>query len=220
MRRSSNVQRRCSIVGWGVLLAVATFLPPIACAYVLARWAGPGAGDRLLEWVAAPPRQTVGSDEVPPFSLVDQQGRTVTREDLKGHPWVASFMLTRCAGTCPMTTAKVAALRARLPRDDRIKLVSFTVDPDHDTPEVLNAYATKFDAAPDQWRFLTGNRSTIVRLAVDTGVADSTEGLVHSEQILLVDTTGKIVGRYATSDDVQMERLATAAIALAQSRAF
>ncbi|MCG8459908.1 MAG: SCO family protein, partial [Holophagales bacterium] len=92
--------------------------------------------------------------EAPAFSLQNRDGSTVDLARLEGKPWVADFIFTSCPGICPMLTEKMSQLAAELPADE-VQLVSFSVDPETDTPEVLQEYAQKRDAG-DNWLFLTG----------------------------------------------------------------
>ena len=154
--------------------------------------------------------------EVPEFSLINRDGRAVTLRDLAGAPWVADFVFTRCPATCPMMTARMARLNRDLPADLPVRLVSFSVDPEHDTPEVLERYAQSFQA-PDRWLFLTGDREQILQLSekgFKLGVAmelppgtDAPEPIVHSTRFVLVDGEGRIRGYYDAFDEESMERL-------------
>ena len=94
--------------------------------------------------------------EMPAFSLVDQTGRTVTQNDLKGKTWIADFIYTSCPDQCPMISRHMEVLQGLLPKESRIQLVSISVDPKHDTPAVLARYAKRYHADPAHWRFLTG----------------------------------------------------------------
>ena len=102
---------------------------------------------------------------VPAFTLTDQLGRSVSNRDLLGAPWVANFVFTRCPTVCPLLTAKFKALQAKVALPD-VQYVSFSVDPQHDTPEVLAAYAEKYGADPAHWRFLTGPLADVERTIV------------------------------------------------------
>lgn len=147
--------------------------------------------------------------QVPAFSLLDQKGRTVTDRELRGTPWVANFVFTRCPSVCPMLTAKFKALQDKVDPNDDVSFVSFSVDPEHDTPEVLAAYADKFGADPARWRFLTGPMATIEKTVVkgfkmhigdpqphkgDPSLID----IMHGEHFVLVDRDGIIRGYYRT----------------------
>ena len=149
---------------------------------------------------------------VPEFSLVDQNGRSVTLHDLNGTVWIADFIFTNCAGTCPMITDKMRKLHETLPR--QVRFVSFTVDPLRDTPEVLNEYAKRYNAERDRWLFLTGEKKTLYDLSVkgfmlaldDTGGTEA-EPITHSTRFALVDKAGKIRGYYGGTDDEDLKRL-------------
>ena len=92
--------------------------------------------------------------ELPDFSLQERGGRAVGRSDLLGRAWVADFIFTRCAGSCPAMTARLARLQRELPAD--VALVSITVDPEHDTREVLAQYAAAHHVDGERWRLATG----------------------------------------------------------------
>jgi len=114
--------------------------------------------------------------EVPDFALIERSGRRITRGDLLGKVWIANFVYTDCRETCPLQSAHLARLQAELRGEPDLRLVSITVDPEHDTPEVLAEYAARYRADPERWLFLTGPREVIHRLAIEgfrLGVADS-----------------------------------------------
>jgi len=104
---------------------------------------------------------------VPAFSLVDQNGQTVTNADLRGKIWIADFVFTRCKGPCPLMTARMLEMQKALVKTPEVKLVSVTVDPAHDTPEVLKAYAEANFADPNRWKFLTGDQAVIEKLVTE-----------------------------------------------------
>lgn len=142
----------------------------------------------------------------PDFTLTDQAGDTVTRDDLKGQVWAADFFFTRCPGICPMLSANMQAMNAQLadhPKRDELRLVSFSLDPEHDTAEVLAEYAEAIDATPGEWLFLTGPQERIWELSEQgfkLGVADTPEDpanpISHTGKIVLVDRSGMIRGFY------------------------
>jgi len=116
----------------------------------------PGAG-------ASPGLPVYGS--VPDFSLTERSGRRVGGSDLRGKVWIANFIYTHCSDTCPVQSGQMARLQAEFAAEGDLRLVSITVDPEQDTPEVLSRYADRFGAAPDRWFFLTGEKEAIHRLA-------------------------------------------------------
>lgn len=165
--------------------------------------------------------------ELPAFDLVAQNGSAVTRGDLAGHPWVANLIFTRCGVTCPLMTSRMAALGRYLPPGAR--RVSITVDPGHDTPEVLARYARSYGAA-DDWLFLTGGEEEIASLAREgfrLGVAPAAEDapdrhlepITHSTRFVLVDAEGRIRGFYDAFEQDSLRQLERDLARLARPRA-
>jgi cytochrome oxidase Cu insertion factor (SCO1/SenC/PrrC family) len=132
---------------------------------------------------------------VPEFSLTDQNGQTVTNADLRGKIWIADFIFTRCAGPCPLMTARMLEMQKALVKTPEVKLVSVTVDPEYDTPEVLKAYAEANFADPERWKFLTGDKVVIEKLVTEGFMQHlSEEGgePVHGTMFLIVDGNGMV----------------------------
>ena len=157
--------------------------------------------------------ESVGDDRlrefgsVPDFELIERNGNPVTLSDLEGQIWVANLIFTNCGGMCPMMTNQMRSLQETLP--ESVRLVSFTVDPNRDTPEVLSTYADRHGAEGDRWIFLTGERDQIYRLskegfhlAVDDTIGTEIEPITHSTRFVLVDQIGTIRSYYdGTSRD-------------------
>jgi cytochrome oxidase Cu insertion factor (SCO1/SenC/PrrC family) len=140
------------------------------------------------------------------FSLTERSGRTVTRADLLGKVWVAGFVFTRCTGSCPQVCATMAHLQKETAGEPDVRLVNFSVDPRHDTPEVLRSYAERYQADPERWLFLTGDRDAIyglIRTSFLLGV-EETQGtarqpgneVTHSSRLALVDRRGHVRGYF------------------------
>jgi protein SCO1/2 len=153
---------------------------------------------------------------VPDFTLTKQDNTPISLKDLKGKIWVANMIFTHCAGTCPMLSSAMANLQQSLVKKNTgVQLVSFTVDPNNDTPQVLADYAKKYGADTRTWSFVTGPVSTIYSLAkegfkltVDSAKSDASEAILHSERLVLVDRQGVIRGYYdGTADDTQSKLL-------------
>lgn len=143
--------------------------------------------------------------ELPEFDLVDEDGASFTREELAGELWIADFIFTRCPSTCPVQTAMMKRLQDALtskPYWSSTRLVSFSVDPGYDTPEVLTEYAESAGAEPGKWKFVTGTRDAIWALSIDgfkLAAGEPAEGdgpLFHSSKFILVDAHGQIRGYY------------------------
>lgn len=139
---------------------------------------------------------------VPDFQLTSQTGASVDRNALLGHVWVADFMFTTCPGPCPRMSSQMHQIQKATAGTPDVKLVSFTVDPAHDTPAVLAAYGKHFLAEPARWYFLTGPQTTLDQLGRAGFKLNAVDGsLGHSTRFVLVDRTAHIRGYYASSDD-------------------
>lgn len=182
---------------------------------------------RQLHRPAPPPDLGI----VPEFALTERSGRTVRRVDLDGGPWIADFVFTRCTGMCPALSSRMAALRRRIADAGlRARLVSFSVDPAHDTPEVLRDYARHVGAEGDEWWFVTGSRDALYdligngfRLSVSerspTAVAaEGGELIAHTDRFVLVDGAGHIRGYYHGLDADMPDALVRDLAALGAAR--
>ncbi len=147
---------------------------------------------------------------VPAFQLIDQDGKSFGSQQLLGKIWIADFIYSTCPGPCPMISSRMSETQKPL-RDTDVKLVSFTVDPQHDTPALLKEYATQLEAQPDRWHFLTGDKAAIYRLSRDgfklASGEGGTAGPIHSTRIVLVDRSGVIRGYYDAMDADAVTRL-------------
>lgn len=103
--------------------------------------------------------------DVPAFTLRDHRGQDVTQADWLGSVVVVNFIYSRCAEACPLSTAHMLKLQTVYVQDPRVRLVSISVDPDYDTPEVLTDYAERLGVRSTRWSFLTGDKKQIYRLA-------------------------------------------------------
>jgi len=155
----------------------------------------------------APLREDVDLNSVGDFALTERDGSTVHKADLLGKVWVASFVFTRCTGPCPQVTSTMARLQQDLPADrDAIRLVTFTVDPDHDRPDELKRYAGAFGADPKRWLFLTGKEADIhqllregFRVPVQANAGEERRPgneVMHSPRLVVVDKKGHVRGYF------------------------
>ncbi|GEJ56784.1 hypothetical protein AMYX_15250 [Anaeromyxobacter diazotrophicus] len=154
-----------------------------------------------------PPLPVLG--EVPRFELTSEQGRAFGSPELEGHVWIASFVFTRCDTICPAITSTMARVQSRARNlEPALHLVSFTVDPEHDTPARLAAYARGYRASPRLWTFLTGPADAVQRAVVSGLHAamgnDAPPGaepaIFHDTHLVLVDARGRIRGYYDSGD--------------------
>ncbi len=145
------------------------------------------------------------------FSLTERDGRTVHRDDLLGKIWIASFEFTRCTAGCPQISATMKQLQADFARYADVRLVTFTVDPEHDRPEELREYAKHYGADAERWLFLTGDEKTIYQLleksfhlpAQKNTDGDLGNAVMHSPKLVLVDRQGRIRGYFDGRPDSQ-----------------
>lgn len=147
------------------------------------------------------------------FNLTDQRGITITRDSLKGKIFVADFFFTTCKTICPVMTTQMQRLNKQYKNDPTVCLVSHTVDPETDTPEVLAAYAKQKGASVFKWYFLTGDKKQIYDLARTSYYVSATKGdggaddFVHTQNFALVDKTMHIRGYYDGTDSSEINKL-------------
>lgn len=136
----------------------------------------------------------------PAFSLKERSGRSFSSEELRGQVWIADFIFTRCADLCPRMTARLQKVLAELGDAPDLKLVSFTMDPTYDTPEVLAKYADAREAPKDRWLFLTfDDTQTMERLSKEgfkLSASANPSDVIHSSRFILVDRRGQIRGHF------------------------
>jgi len=147
---------------------------------------------------------------VPSFELFDQLGNTFTKDELLGDVWVVDFVFTTCAGPCPVMTSQFSELQDRFSDQEDFRLLSISVNPEYDTPEVLKRYGDDYGADHSRWTFLTGDREKIRSLAWEGfHVGKEEDPIFHSTYFILVDKEGKIRGYYISSEKNEIERLWT-----------
>ncbi len=154
---------------------------------------------------------------VPTFELTSHAGTAYPSNTLDGKVWVANFVFTRCPTICPTFTAKMASIQKKAPK--LLHLVSFTVDPEFDTPARLAEYATKFQASP-RWAFLTGHRAAIEAVVVKGMMQTMVKGdgslmsIGHGSYFVLIDGKQQIRGFYRFNDVDSVEQVVRDATAL------
>lgn len=149
---------------------------------------------------------------VPAFQLTDQTGKAITLDDLKGKIWAANFIFTRCKGPCPITILRMQELNTKLKKArGNVELVTFTVDPEFDTPPILKAFADPLGADPASWKFLTGTPEAIQKIVVAgllQPIAKEPDGTpAHSTRIVLVDGQGWLRGYQDGLDPEAVQKL-------------
>jgi protein SCO1/2 len=146
------------------------------------------------------PNRLAVIQNAPDFTLTDQTGEQFSSADLKGKVWLVSFVFTTCNGTCPATTHRMEQIQEALRekgilKDGKVRLLSITLDPGRDTPEVLRGYMKAYDADPASWSFLTGKADNVDKVIADWGMwaKPAANGqLDHPSRIFLVDRKGRV----------------------------
>jgi protein SCO1 len=152
---------------------------------------------------------------VPEISFVERSGKKTSLAALRGKVWIADFIYTSCTDTCPLQTADMAKLQGQWVKESDLELVSFSLDPERDTPRVLSQYAGRFKADAKRWLFLTGGKEEIAHLVEDgfrlaaapASKTKSTGVIVHSPDFVLVDRQMQIRGYYDTRYPEALQRL-------------
>jgi protein SCO1 len=145
---------------------------------------------------------------VPHFTLINSNGQPFNSQSLQGKVWVADFIYTHCPGPCPRMTQQMHQVAQQVDSYQDVRLVSFSVDPDRDTPAALTEFAHRFGGPTPQWYFLTGDPATLHLLSREVfKIGDLISVMDHSTKFMLVDKAGRLRGYYSTFDPEGMPTL-------------
>lgn len=151
--------------------------------------------------------------QVPDFSLVSQEGKTFTSADVAGDIYVAHFFSTNCPTTCQKISSQLVRVQEAFETKPEVKIVSISAEPEIDSVEALQRYATTYGAKEDKWHFLTGEKQDILKLASKGYFLPEQEvgqqGFTYSGKLVLVDKEGRIRGVYDGTDQKEVDRLKT-----------
>ena len=200
MSSADSSSRPPSFYTW-LIIVLGIFLPLISIYRFAGNWTPSQASHELRKMGV-----------VPPFALTERSGRQVTNQDLTGKIWVADFIYTTCPGPCPLITAGMVKIQDAVADDPQVRLVSFTVDPETDTPPVLAKYADQYHADPNRWWFLTGPEKSLydliqkgfLQVVQDNSGQTPPDGqnkVMHSTYLALVDADGNLRGFYDGLDN-------------------
>jgi protein SCO1/2 len=177
-------------------------------------------------WTRGKPPQLTDLSTIPAFSLIDERGHPFTEEALRHHPTIVSFIFTRCDTVCPVTSMKMEKIQEKtFDAGQKIKLLSISVDPKYDTPERLTAFAAKYHADPQRWRFVTGPADAVQALvegpflsSMQTEAArpDGIPNIAHAGYFMLVDGDLHIRGMYESNEINRLDEMIRAARYLAR----
>jgi len=157
-------------------------------------------------------RHAEGEHHILDFSLMDQEGATITLKDVEGKVILADFFFTTCTSICPKMSTQMARVQDAFKDDPRVVLLSHSVTPEMDSVPALKAYAELHGAIPTKWHLLTGDRAQIYRLARKSYFAALDEGdggpddFVHTENFVLVDPQHRIRGFYDGTSGKEVDR--------------
>jgi protein SCO1/2 len=152
------------------------------------------------------PLPVIGS--IPEFEFIDSDGESVSLNTLKGKVWVADFIFTTCTMACPMMTGNMNIIHKKYKKNDDLRLVSISVYPEYDTPEVLKKYAAQYEANTERWHFLTGKEAVVKKVIKDGfKMGDYEDIIFHSEKFALVDKNGLIRSYYNGMKTEDMNKL-------------
>lgn len=152
---------------------------------------------------------------LPVFSFLDQDSSPFSQDSLAGHVYVADFIFLSCPTICPILTSAMKKVYQAYADDNRLRLISFSIDPDHDSIARLKAYAGQLQVQAPKWRFLNGPQKEVLDLAnynyFVTAFPDSSApgGFTHSGALMLMDARGFMRGVYDGTDSADVQRLIT-----------
>lgn len=162
------------------------------------------------------PIETNMSEDLPDFEFTTQENETLALDDFKGNYWIADMVFTNCTTVCLPMTANMKSLQDMMAEEgiDDVQLVSFSVDPDYDTPEVLKAYGESYEADFSNWTFLTGyDFETIKEISIKSFksmLAEAPEGtdqVTHGTKFYLINPEGKVIKFYDGVESANMQSI-------------
>ena len=167
----------------------------------------------------APTLPIIGNEQnhhIAPFSFVNQEGKTITNADVKGKICVVEYFFATCKGMCPKMNENMEKVYKAFLGNKNVLILSHTVDPLKDTVQALKAYSLRFDADPNQWMFLTGDKKQLYDMARysylisaedDTAGVSIDKDFIHDKHYTLVDGYGRVRGFYDGTDKGDVGKL-------------
>lgn len=153
------------------------------------------------------------------FSFQNQGNNTITKEDVKGKIYIVEYFFTTCKSICPIMNKQMQRVQHAIKGNSKVKILSFTVDPEIDTVEQLKRYANSHNAVEGQWHFLTGKKEDLYALARKSffvlkpaeaaNQGDVGSDFIHTNNFVLVDGQGRIRGYYDGTNEKEITSLIT-----------
>ena len=149
------------------------------------------------------------------FEFTNQDNKLLSSDFVEGKVWVACYFFTTCPTICPKMIAGMGDIQQAFPNEDQLRMVSFTVDPDKDTPEVLKEYASIRKINTAQWNLVTGSKKDLYKYARKELTLLATDGdggpqdFIHSDRLVLIDQNNHIRGYYDGTEPTEVKQLIT-----------
>ena len=166
------------------------------------------------QWLKPNSIQVEAFHKIPYFSLIDQEGATITNESFDGKIYVADFFFTTCPGICLKMTDNMSVLQEEFKKDNEVLLLSHSVTPDYDSVAILKKYAVENEVISEKWHLVTGERSEIYDLGrnsyfveEDLGETKTEEDFLHTENFVLIDKNKHIRGIYNGLNKTAIQQL-------------
>lgn len=151
--------------------------------------------------------------KVPGFNFINQDSAQIDQSFIKHKIWVANFFFTSCPSICPQMMHNLTQVQSAFAKDDDIRIISFTVDPDHDLPSRLNSYAQRYGINAKQWQLATGTKKDLYQFARKGLSVVATDGdggpgdFIHSDNFVLIDKDDHIRGYYDGTSNADVKKL-------------
>lgn len=150
---------------------------------------------------------------VPYFEFIDQDSALISANFVQGKIWVANYFFTRCGIVCPKMSSQLTRVQNEFENNTMVKILSFSCDPERDTPSLLKSYAAIYGADENQWRFVTGEKKPLYAFArkglniVATDGDGSSDDFIHSQSLVLIDQEGFVRGYYDGMEPSAVDQL-------------
>ncbi|MCM0059415.1 MAG: SCO family protein [Algoriphagus sp.] len=150
---------------------------------------------------------------IPEFTFTNQDGQPVGRNQMEGKITIVDFFFTSCPSICPVMSKEMERVNDHFREEPMVQILSISIDPTFDTPEILKSYAEKHHAIPGKWQFLSGTKEETFQLARCGFVLPALDGngvpddFVHSDKFILIDELGRIRGYYSGTTREQVDLL-------------
>ncbi|MFC3415587.1 SCO family protein [Algoriphagus hitonicola] len=150
---------------------------------------------------------------IPEFSFLNQEGNSVGRSEMEGKITIVDFFFTSCPSICPVMSKEMERVNDMFRDEDQVRIMSISIDPEYDTPEILREYAERHGANPGKWDFLSGPKDETYDLARCGFALPTLDGkgnpddFVHSDKFILIDEQGRIRGYYSGTNREDVDLL-------------